>query len=157
MPLLRECATSWDEAERSSTSWAVPLSKSALADVKLCAGEIITNALLHAGGECWVRTCWTGRHLRVEVADRSLRLPSVPASGEEAVSGRGLALVDAFAYSWGWEPHELGKLVHFMIAADTMITGHMRLTRLVQTAHVRTQNALMSPEPAPIRRERVVA
>jgi hypothetical protein len=33
--------------------WSVPLSPSALADVELCASEIITNALTHAGDECW--------------------------------------------------------------------------------------------------------
>ncbi|MFD0275647.1 ATP-binding protein [Kitasatospora sp. NPDC127111] len=37
-----------------ATRWGVPLSRAALGDVKLCASEIITNALTHAGGECWV-------------------------------------------------------------------------------------------------------
>ncbi|WP_329562521.1 ATP-binding protein [Kitasatospora sp. NBC_01266] len=99
----------------------LPLSREAVADVLLCASEIITNALVHAGGECWVSTEWTGAHLRVEVTDRSRRLPAVLAPGIEQGSGRGLALVDALAYSWGWEPRELGKAVHFTVAADVAL------------------------------------
>ncbi|MDH6117498.1 anti-sigma regulatory factor (Ser/Thr protein kinase) [Kitasatospora sp. GAS204A] len=101
----------------------LPLSGDAVADVLLCASEIITNALVHAGGECWVRAEWTGVHLRVEVADRSLRLPAVLTPEIEQGSGRGLALVDALAYSWGWEPRELGKAVHFVVAADLALTA----------------------------------
>ncbi|GAB7183052.1 ATP-binding protein [Kitasatospora sp. Ki12] len=122
-----------------ATRWGVPLSRAALGDVKLCASEIITNALTHAGGECWVTTAWTGRHLRVEVADRSLRLPVTGAAGLGDQSGRGLALVGAFAYSWGWEPKQLGKVVHFLVAADTILTGDQRLAVLVRTAHGRAQ------------------
>ena len=118
-------------------SWGVPLSRAALNDVKLCTSEIITNSLLHAGGECWVTTTWTGEHLRVEVFDRSLRLPCVLSPSEGVPSGRGLALVDAFAYSWGWEPRELGKVVFFLIAADAALTGDRRLSALARTANAR--------------------
>ncbi|MDH6133563.1 anti-sigma regulatory factor (Ser/Thr protein kinase) [Kitasatospora sp. MAA4] len=96
----------------------LPLSRSALADAKLCASETITNALLHAGGECRVRVEWTGWQLRVAIADRSVRLPSVLPATVGQTTGRGLALVDAFACSWGWESTQLGKVVHFLITAD---------------------------------------
>ncbi|MEU5026017.1 ATP-binding protein [Streptomyces milbemycinicus] len=98
-----------DRIATVTTAWGVPLSPGALGDVKLCASEIITNALTHAGGRCWVTTERTGRHLCVAVADRSLRLPVVAAPGLDRESGRGLAIVEALACSWGWEPNDLGK------------------------------------------------
>lgn len=101
----------------------LPLSRDAVADALLCASEVITNALVHAGGECWVRAEWTGSHLRIEVTDRSLRLPAMLTPEIERGSGRGLALVGALAYSWGWEPRELGKAVHFVVAADLALTA----------------------------------
>ncbi|GAB2700614.1 ATP-binding protein [Kitasatospora kifunensis] len=110
----------------------LPLSGHAVADAQLCTSEIITNALIHAGGECWVQVEWTGNHLKVEVTDRSLRLPVVLTPDYEKGSGRGLALVDSLAYSWGWEPRELGKTVHFLIAADASLTGDERLGALVR-------------------------
>ncbi|MDH6117003.1 ATP-binding protein [Kitasatospora sp. GAS204B] len=113
----------------------LPLSPHAVADVLLCASEIITNALIHAGGECWVRTEWTGRHLKVEVTDRSLRLPTVLTPDFEKGSGRGLTLVDSLTCSWGWERREQGKAVHFLVTADAALTADERLGALVRSAH----------------------
>ena len=129
-----------------AAKWGVPLSRSAFADVQLCASEIITNALAHAGGQCTVSLTWTGEHLRVDVTDRSIRLPVVTPATTGAGSGRGLALVEALAYSWGWEPKELGKTVHFLVAADAVLTGDRRLSALVHTAHARATSA--EPMPA---------
>ncbi|MGO4214318.1 ATP-binding protein [Terriglobus sp. YAF25] len=70
-----------------AAAWRVPLSRAALGDVKLCATEIITNALTHAGGECWVTAEWTGSHLEVAVRDRSLRPPVVVPFAHERESG----------------------------------------------------------------------
>lgn len=133
----------------------LPLSRSALADVKLCASEVITNALVHAGGECWVNAVWTGGRLRVAVADRSRRPPSVLPATVAQASGRGLAIVQAFACSWGWEPTEFGKIVHFLVAADTVFTDDGRLTALVRTAQA--QLATDTPELAATYTEVVVA
>ncbi|MFD8378946.1 ATP-binding protein [Streptomyces sp. NPDC059679] len=114
-------------------TWGVPLSPAALSNVKLCASEIITNALTHAGGKCRITTGWTGHHLRVAVTDRSLQLPVVTAPHLDSESGRGLAIVEALAYSWGWEPDDLGKVVHFRIAADAAPSGGKRLWVLSST------------------------
>ncbi|MCX4746648.1 ATP-binding protein [Kitasatospora sp. NBC_01287] len=100
-------------------AWELPLSREAVADVQLCTSEIVTNALVHAGAECWVRTEWTGSHLKVSVRDRSLRLPCVLAPDFDKGSGRGLTLVDSVAHSWGWNPSDSGKAVHFLVAADS--------------------------------------
>jgi hypothetical protein len=98
---------------------------------------VIANALVHAGGECWVTVSWTCAHLRVEVTDRSLKLPDMLPESMTSNSGRGLALVNALASSWGWEPKELGKIVYFLIAADSQLTGDPRLIALLHTAGAR--------------------
>jgi hypothetical protein len=117
--------------------WSVPLSPSALADVELCASEIITNALTHAGDECWVRTHWTGQFLQVEVTDRSLRPPVASTAAPEDAGGRGLAMVECFAHTWGWVPKELGKTVFFVVAGEAALTGTPRLSALVRAAQAR--------------------
>lgn len=95
----------------------MPLALEAQGDLRLCASEVVTNALEHGGGECRVTVRWTGRQLMVEVADRSRRAPMVLCPADDLTSGRGLALVQALADSWGWEPSEWGKVVRFAFAA----------------------------------------
>ncbi|WP_435176382.1 ATP-binding protein [Actinacidiphila sp. bgisy145] len=126
--------------------WNVPLSDSALADVELCASEIIANALTHAGRECWVRTHWTGQFLQVEVTDRSLRPPVVRSATSEATSGRGLALVESFSHGWGWVPRGLGKTVFFIVADEAVLAGAHGTGALARTAraHVQQNGSLAS-------------
>ncbi|WP_327067861.1 ATP-binding protein [Kitasatospora sp. NBC_01302] len=128
-----------DRIADTATGWGVPLSRAALADVRLCASEIITNALIHAAGHCTVSVTWTGEHLRVDVTDRSIRVPVLTSSDTSARSGRGLALVEALAHSWGWEPKQRGKVVHFLVAADAAIAGEPRLSVLLHTARARAE------------------
>ncbi len=108
---------------RTAQRWSVPLSDSALSDVELCASEVITNALTHAGDECWVRTRWTGRFLQIEVTDRSPRPPVLSAALPDATGGRGLALVECLSHDWGWVPRDLGKTVFFLVADDDVPDG----------------------------------
>lgn len=121
--------------------WNIPFSDAAVADVQLCASEIITNALVHAGGEGWVRTSWTGQFLQVEVADRSLCPPEVlPASGS-GTTGRGLAIVESFSQGWGWAPHGVGKTVFFIVADESVLAGTARLKALVRNAQARIEQS----------------
>jgi len=113
---------------------SLPLSREALGDALLCASEIITNALVHAGGHCTVKLRWTGRHLRIEVNDASLRLPEVLPPSTERRSGRGIAVVDEFAFLWGFEPVGAGKTVFFMITADELQSPDRHLSTLVRAA-----------------------
>lgn len=101
-----------------AAGWGVPLAPEARGDLRLCASEVVTNALEHGGGECRVTVRWTGRQLLVEVADRSRRTPLVLCPADDVSSGRGLALVQALADSWGWEPNDRGKVVRFAFAAE---------------------------------------
>jgi hypothetical protein len=105
--------------------------------VELCASEIITNALTHAGDECWVRTHWTGQFLQVEVTDRSLCPPVASSASPEDTGGRGLAMVECFSHTWGWVPKELGKTVFFVVAGEAALTGTPRLSALVRAAQAR--------------------
>jgi anti-sigma regulatory factor (Ser/Thr protein kinase) len=107
-----------DRIVAAAERWGVPFSRDVLEDLRLCASEVVANALEHAGGACEVTVRWDGRRLRVEVADRSRRAPVLLAAGDELPSGRGLVLVAALAGSWGWRPTPTGKLVHFGFTVD---------------------------------------
>lgn len=134
----------------TARQWNVSLSDSALADVELCAGEIITNALTHAGSECWVRTHWTGQFLQVAVTDRSLRPPVTRRATPEATSGRGLALVESFSHGWGWVPKGLGKTVFFIVADEAVVVGAHGVNALARTARTQVQG---DDSPAPATRQ----
>lgn len=83
----------------------------------LLVSEVATNALVHGSGRIEVRVLVTGRVLRVEVADSSSDLPAPRHADALDEGGRGLALVDVLASSWGAEPDELGKVVWFEVTA----------------------------------------
>ncbi|TQF02456.1 ATP-binding protein [Kitasatospora acidiphila] len=103
--------------------WGVPLSADALSDVRLCASELVANALEHAGGSCLVTVDWVADELRVEVADGCRRPPAVLVAGDELPSGRGLVLVEALAGRWGWRMVPGGKVVYFAFAAKRAPLG----------------------------------
>ncbi|MGF1428054.1 ATP-binding protein [Kitasatospora sp. LaBMicrA B282] len=85
---------------------------------ELLVSELVTNALVHGTrADQLIR-------LTLEVEDRLLRISVEDASADppclgsgieaetEAVSGRGLLLVDRLAEKWGWGPRDgIGKLV----------------------------------------------
>jgi hypothetical protein len=85
--------------------------------------ELVTNALLHAGGGIAVRISDTDGRLRVEVYDESPTLPErVPSVGLEAdtnpsMVGRGLRILDAISLAWGVYDEETGKCVWFQPSA----------------------------------------
>jgi anti-sigma regulatory factor (Ser/Thr protein kinase) len=121
--------------------WNVPLSDSALADVELCASEIIANALTHAGNECWVRAHWTGQFFQVEVTDHSLCPPAPSEASLDDTSGRGLALVEGLSHCWGWVPKELGKTVFFIVADEAVLSSARRRSALARVAQDRVEGA----------------
>lgn len=128
-------------------SWPELLSEKSLRDVELCADELLANAVEHTGKRCRVTVRWTGVRLRVEVADRSPQPPVRSAADDMATGGRGLLLVEALAYSWGWYPAEEGKVVWFEAAPDQLATGDSRLAVPALPAHVhaRTEVAMTAP------------
>lgn len=95
---------------------AAKVNGTVLDDAALLLSELVGNAVRHAaplpGGV--LRVAW-------EVAQDAVRLsvtdgggeqrPLVRTPGTESESGRGLAVVDALAASWGVEPAEPGQRV----------------------------------------------
>ncbi|WP_327415127.1 ATP-binding protein [Streptomyces sp. NBC_01233] len=80
------------------------LGDGACPDAELCVSELLTNAITHLGEGTPVTLRITGRatRTRVELTDPEPRVWPVPrqaTDGDE--SGRGLALLDAVALSWG--------------------------------------------------------
>jgi anti-sigma regulatory factor (Ser/Thr protein kinase) len=96
-------------------------SKSPAHDVaRLLISEAATNALLHsasgeAGGSLEVQCQLEDhRHLRVEVHDQgSVKKPRPRAHATDALSGRGLELLDALAACWGSSGGPEGHTVWF--------------------------------------------
>ncbi|NBM20546.1 PAS domain S-box protein [Streptomyces sp. GC420] len=85
-------------------------------DARLLASEVLTNAVRHARGPIRLRLRHTEHELTVEVTDRSPQLPHVRLAGTGDESGRGLALVDTLAGSWGTRPAEDGKTIWFTLS-----------------------------------------
>lgn len=84
---------------------------------RLLVSELVTNAILHARTALTlvVRLRRTG--IRVEVHDAGDGAPVLRDYGDDAMTGRGLALVDELAGSWGVERHGGGKAVWFELDA----------------------------------------
>jgi hypothetical protein len=82
----------------------------------LLTSELVTNAIVHGAGEAVVAIDVGDAAVRVEVFDADLTFDLVPLRvGSSSVHGRGLAIVDALATSWGVEPRDGGKVVWFIL------------------------------------------
>jgi anti-sigma regulatory factor (Ser/Thr protein kinase) len=82
----------------------------------LLASELVTNALLYAQGRITVRVTPVEDAWRVAVHDGSPTKVAPRRVGLEATSGRGLALVEQLATSWGVELDDgRGKEVWFEV------------------------------------------
>lgn len=81
-------------------------------DAALVLSELVGNAVRHADGDrLQVQLRRTGDLLRIAVRDGS---PAGPAPREatcEDETGRGLLIIDALSYRWGWQPRPGGKVV----------------------------------------------
>ena len=77
--------------------------------------ELVTNAALHAQTSVELRLAAQGTELRVEVRDVNETLPRQRHYGEQATTGRGMALVAAVADSCGVTPLPDGKAVWFTL------------------------------------------
>jgi anti-sigma regulatory factor (Ser/Thr protein kinase) len=94
------------------------LSRLALAELAdeaaLLAGELVTNAILHARTGFEVRVTAVEDGARVEVLDDSPALPMAGTLAAGALSGRGLMLVQTLSTRWGAHPGPApGKTVWF--------------------------------------------
>lgn len=79
--------------------------------VALLVTELVTNAILHARTPLLLTLETRPGHLRICVADRSNELPSPRHHQSDAITGRGLALVEQLSSAWGVDTTPSGKLV----------------------------------------------
>ena len=84
--------------------------------VALLVTELVTNAILHARTPMQLELEAHADHVRLCVEDASPEQPQVRRYGSDAVTGRGLVLVEQLATSWGVEPTLSGKVVWCKIA-----------------------------------------
>jgi anti-sigma regulatory factor (Ser/Thr protein kinase) len=95
--------------------WGLPTTT---ADVSLMTSELVTNAVLHTGGELELGLFLDVDHVRVEVLDRSERLPTLQTPDAEAPGGRGLLVIESLAQAWGVASRGAGKAVWFTVPVD---------------------------------------
>jgi len=84
----------------------------------LLASEVVTNAIVHARSNAFVRVRLLDHVLRVEVHDGTRQLPTPRHPDLHAESGRGLMLVDAYSSVWGTSEAGAGKVVWFEVPCD---------------------------------------
>ena len=91
-----------------------PAAVARLDDAKLLVSELVTNAVARALSPVELRVTEYGSAVRVEVHDRSERLPVPTPAPLDAESGRGLTIVERLADRWGTDRvPETGKSVWF--------------------------------------------
>jgi anti-sigma regulatory factor (Ser/Thr protein kinase) len=89
----------------------------AIEDAELLVSELVTNAILHARSSATVKINHNAPRLRVSVCDSSSATPRLRDYGPNAVTGRGMLLVDRIALRWGVDVNEGGKCVWFEVDA----------------------------------------
>jgi anti-sigma regulatory factor (Ser/Thr protein kinase) len=82
-----------------------------LETVALLVTELVTNAILHARTPLQLTVEVRPGCLRISVVDASSDQPTLQRFDTDAVTGRGLALVEQLASSWGVDPTPSGKVV----------------------------------------------
>lgn len=85
-------------------------------EVTLLVSELASNAVRHADTPFSVTISCDGSLVRVEVSDGSPELPVPQVPPAEAITGRGLLIVDALAGRWGVESTPTGKTVWFELS-----------------------------------------
>ncbi len=88
-------------------------------DAQMAVSELVTNALVHAGGEIHLAASITGPGLRVEVGDASPHLPVRRDYAARSATGRGLHMVENVVTRWSSFPLGRGKVVWFEIEDPT--------------------------------------
>ena len=84
--------------------------------VALLVTELVTNAILHARTPLQLEIEVHPDRVRLCVEDASLQQPELHHYDTDAVTGRGLALLEQLATSWGVEARPSGKVVWCEIA-----------------------------------------
>lgn len=94
-------------------------------DLTLLVSELASNAVRHARSPFTVTVGCDAATVRVEVVDESPLVPVPQQPPVEAVTGRGLMIVEALSDRWGVEPTDGGKAVWFEVrcSAEPALDG----------------------------------
>lgn len=88
-------------------------------DVELAATELVTNAVLHGREPISLTVRLVDGGVCIAVRDGSALSPAFSMLDPTAVTGRGLLLVSAVADRWGVDPDGQGKVVWFVVGAES--------------------------------------
>jgi anti-sigma regulatory factor (Ser/Thr protein kinase) len=91
--------------------------------IALLVTELVTNAILHARTPMQLTMEAHPDHVRICVEDGSPERPEVRHYDPDSVTGRGLALVEQLASSWGIESNPSGKVVWCEVAVESAPEG----------------------------------
>jgi anti-sigma regulatory factor (Ser/Thr protein kinase) len=80
----------------------------------LVLSELVTNAVVHAGGAHLILIACHDSWVHMSVHDRSTAL-ACPRNDNPSIGGRGLHIVDQLTLQWGSEPLDGGKRVWAVI------------------------------------------
>ncbi|MGK2875250.1 MAG: ATP-binding protein [Nocardioides sp.] len=109
-------------ARRIVRDAAGDLPSSVVGDAELLTSELVTNAIRYGGRSIELFAERVDNLLTVAVSDDGAELPSTTETGPaaDAVSGRGLRIVEQVARDWGirTEENRPGKTVWFRVAAE---------------------------------------
>ena len=83
----------------------------------LLTSELVTNAIMHGRSEARLRVHATRAGVRVEVGDDNDRAPVLQPRDDDALTGRGLSLLELTATTWGVQEAPVGKVVWFFLRA----------------------------------------
>lgn len=103
-------------------------------DAVTLVSELTTNAVLHAGTDCWVEADFDDLALTVRVSDESPAPPAAEVLSLTAERGRGLAIVDGLANAWGVTPTATGKTIWFALWSPDRAEPGPRMHQLDHTA-----------------------
>jgi len=96
-----------------------------LETVALLVTELVTNAILHARTPLQLTLETRPGLVRICVEDQSSEQPALRHYESDAVTGRGLALVEQLAASWGVETTASGKAVWCEVPVEAAV-GEVR-------------------------------
>ena len=88
----------------------------------LIASELVSNAARHAdAGQAGLRLSWEidAEAVRIEVADEDAATPRPRVPRPNEPGGRGLTIVDALSYEWGFDRLAHGKRVWARVPVNT--------------------------------------
>ena len=85
----------------------------------LLASEAVTNAIVHGRSSAHMSVTVGNGVVLVEVWDDNSTLPQLVETEDDAVTGRGLVIIDTLAARWGTIEHRNGKTVWFEVLIDS--------------------------------------